>query len=94
MRYKVKKRYGYNILGQKYTKSWKIIDTQTGTVVDSGNRDNLGRASRELKRLNSEHSKEQKVLSENQEKADEYGIKKLLQALRDMKHQKRSLKES
>ena len=67
MRYKIKKEYGRNTLGQRYTKRWKIIDTQTGTVVDSGNRDNLGRASRELKRLNSEHN-EQKVLSENQER--------------------------
>ena len=76
MRYKIKKEYGRNTLGQRYNKRWKIIDTQTGTVVDSGNRDNLGRASRELKRLNSEHN-EQKVLSENQEKVDEYGIKKI-----------------
>jgi hypothetical protein len=77
MRYKIKKRYGKNLLGQKYTKKWYLIDTKTGITLDRGDRDNLGRANRELKRLNLEHNKEQKVLSENQEIADEYGIKKI-----------------
>lgn len=44
--FEVSKEKETNMWGQRYTKSWSVIDTRTGAVVASGTRDNLGNASR------------------------------------------------
>jgi hypothetical protein len=56
MRYILRKNYGRNFLGQKYTKSWKIIDTKNGNVVETGNRDNLGYGNQRVRDLNNTQS--------------------------------------
>jgi len=75
-RYIVKKKYGYNALfGQRYTKSWRIIDTQTGKTVRSGNRDNLGSISGIIRDLEAQNKIEDQQLeqkSDIDEKQAEY----------------------
>ena len=70
-RYKVYKQYGRNALRQRYTKSWRIVDTQTGEVMRTGNRDNLGSISGILRDLNAQA----KIESEQTERESEFDTK-------------------
>lgn len=67
-RYVLKKDYGYNALGQRYTKSWKIVDLKNGSTLETGSRDNLGYGNQRVRDLNSLHKQE--VQSANETQAD------------------------
>ena len=63
-KYRMTKKYAHNALGQRYTKSWKIVDTQTGQTVESGNRSNLSYGHSRVNDLNNQWSREQEQKEE------------------------------